>query len=279
MLYPGACNPSGHRTRPSLPPHLYRRPSVRQPLPPVRAVLLLPPHHPPPRSRPKIRLARVSTYHLPIPEDRDSIRVAIAQVMHDIANNYIDLRRAGLILYSLQIALCALPKEPRMSQSAQSIDLHAAARPSKRRKPKAPGQPPTAPLETSVIEAVLDQTHGLIAPETFLGIEDPEEEEVEADPGDEVLEDGRLLRNTLGYKLLKDVELYEARTQGWHRGRVDALEEAAKTASTQTHLGAVSAELRKSITTAASQAAVEEAAFSAHTAAGRSKSSIYTGNV
>ncbi len=35
-----------------MPPHLHRRPSMRQPLPPRRRPLLLPPHHPKTRRRP-----------------------------------------------------------------------------------------------------------------------------------------------------------------------------------------------------------------------------------
>ena len=248
---------------------------------------------------PKTRIARVSTYHLPIPEDRDSIRAALAQVMHDIANNHIDLRRAGLILYSLQIALCALPpersrersperssessKESRMSQTqpSQTVNLSAAARRSSRRNSKPVSHIPVPLPESPLIDTVLDDTHGLIAPETFLEPETEEEEEESSDgwvdPGDTVLEGGRLLRNTLGYKLLKEVELCESRSQGWHRGRVDALNEAAKTAAAQTALGVTPAELTRTLTWASAKAIKEEAAFSAQLAAGMAKSPFYTG--
>src|SRR6266487_4199784 len=36
-----------------MPPHLHRRPPLRQRLPAPRRILLLPPHHPPPRRQPK----------------------------------------------------------------------------------------------------------------------------------------------------------------------------------------------------------------------------------
>lgn len=174
-----------------------------------------------PISDPKLRRARTSTYDLPVPEDRDSIRAGIAQVMHDIANNHIDPRRAGLILYSLQIALSALPKE--LAMPIQSVSISAAARPATRRashrKSLLVNEIAAEPL---IEETVLDDTYGLIAPEAFL---EPEAEEVdeECDPGDEVPENGRLLRNSLGYSLLKVVEVYEAQQEGYEKARADLL--------------------------------------------------------
>ena len=113
-----------------------------------------------PVSDPKARRARKTTYELPVPEDRDSIRAAIAQVMHDVANNHIDPRRAGLVLYSLQLAIYALPKEPRMPE--RTVSISAVARSPTHRTSK-----PT--LETAaaftVEDHVVDKTYGLIAPE------------------------------------------------------------------------------------------------------------------
>ncbi len=60
-----------------------------------------------PRAR---RVARRSTFTLPLLEDRSSIQLAIGQVLQQIASNDIDPRRAGLLLYGLQIASLNLPK-------------------------------------------------------------------------------------------------------------------------------------------------------------------------
>jgi len=250
-----------------------------------------------PVSDPKARRVRVTTYDLPVPEDRDSIRAAVAQVMHDIANNHIDPRRAGLILYSLQIALCAMPKEPVMHRTQTSTQpkpltsaqyrehyrgAFNASADTRRKTRRDPGPIADIPAEPIIEETVLDAAYGLIAPETFLDPEDIEQEEEEekdqwCDPGDEVLPGGRLLRNTLGYKLLKDVELYESRTQGWYRGRVDAFNETSKTAAAAADQGATAAEIAGTLATAAAKAAVEQAEFTAQVAAGMAKSPFYTG--
>jgi len=242
-----------------------------------------------PVTDPKSRAARTGVHDLPVPEDRDSIRAAIAQVMHAIAHNNIDPRRAGLLLYSLQIALCALPHEPketRMTPQSLALDA-AAARPASpraaRRKPKAVNHITAEPM---VEETVLDDTYGLIAPETFLEPEEPEQEPEDTwqDPGDRVLKGGGRLRNTLGYKLLKDVELYESRTQGWHRGRVDAFEQAAKTAAAalaaapEQDRSPAAVQLVQTLAGTAAKAVAEQAAFTARVAAGMAKSAFYTGH-
>ena len=51
------------------------------------------------------------TFALPLPEDRSAIQHGIGQVLQRIASNNIDPRRAGLLLYGLQIASLNLPKE------------------------------------------------------------------------------------------------------------------------------------------------------------------------
>src|SRR5258708_37501200 len=48
---------------------------------------------------------------LPPIEDRTSIFVALAAVVHRLAENTIDTRRAGQMIYSLQVALRALPPQ------------------------------------------------------------------------------------------------------------------------------------------------------------------------
>ena len=56
------------------------------------------------------RQARLASFDLPLPEDRSAIQHAIGQILIRIAANQLDPRRAGLLLYGLQIASLNLPK-------------------------------------------------------------------------------------------------------------------------------------------------------------------------
>jgi hypothetical protein len=58
----------------------------------------------------KQRRSRRSAFHLLLPEDRSAIQASIGEVLQRIASNDIDPRRAGLLLYGLQIASLNLPK-------------------------------------------------------------------------------------------------------------------------------------------------------------------------
>ena len=82
----------------------------------------------------KHRRAAQGTFDVSNPEDRTSIQLTIGEVLRRIALNQIDPRRAGLLLYGLQIASCNLPR------------LH--------------------PTETSTLveDATLDPEHGHLAP-------------------------------------------------------------------------------------------------------------------
>src|SRR5580692_2943973 len=50
-------------------------------------------------------------FDLPMPEDRAAIQLAIGQILLRIAHNQIDSKRAGLLLYGLQIASTNLPRQ------------------------------------------------------------------------------------------------------------------------------------------------------------------------
>ena len=63
-----------------------------------------------PVENPRQRRSRRSTFHLPLPEDRSAIQSSIGEVLQRIASNEIDPRRAGLLLYGLQIASLNLGK-------------------------------------------------------------------------------------------------------------------------------------------------------------------------
>ncbi len=61
--------------------------------------------------RPAAAGDRNSTFELPLPEDRSAIQTSIGLVLQRIASNDLDPRRAGLLLYGLQIASLNLPRE------------------------------------------------------------------------------------------------------------------------------------------------------------------------
>src|ERR1700693_5622572 len=63
-----------------------------------------------PVTNPRQRRSRRATFDLPPPEDRSAIQASIGEVLQRIASNEIDPRRAGLLLYGLQIASLNLPK-------------------------------------------------------------------------------------------------------------------------------------------------------------------------
>ena len=68
-----------------------------------------------PVADPRQRRSRRSTFDLPHPEDRSAIQSSIGEVLRRIASNDIDPRRAGLLLYGLQIASINLPRPTRQS--------------------------------------------------------------------------------------------------------------------------------------------------------------------
>jgi hypothetical protein len=79
-----------------------------------------------PAASPRARLRRRSTFEIPLPEDRSAIQASIGQVLQRIASNDIDPRRAGLLLYGLQIASLNLPKPAQSGRNrtaAETPDL------------------------------------------------------------------------------------------------------------------------------------------------------------
>jgi hypothetical protein len=54
-----------------------------------------------------------ATFTLPYPEDRAAIQQAIGEILNRLTTNNLDTKRAGLLLYALQIATQTLPPEPR----------------------------------------------------------------------------------------------------------------------------------------------------------------------
>ncbi len=76
-----------------------------------------------PAQNPRARRSRQSTFDLPItdPNDRTGLQSTIVEVLRRIAANDIDPRRAGLLLYGLQIASLNLPK-PQTAQRGRKIE-------------------------------------------------------------------------------------------------------------------------------------------------------------
>ena len=79
-----------------------------------------------PVARPHQRRSRRSTFALPLPEDRSAIQLSIGQVLQRIAANQIDPRRAGLLLYGLQIASLNLPREAAPTRADRSYSSRHA---------------------------------------------------------------------------------------------------------------------------------------------------------
>jgi hypothetical protein len=63
-----------------------------------------------PLANPRRRRARRATFDFPVLEDHTAIRLALGEILARIAANALDPRRAGLLLYGLQIAALTLPK-------------------------------------------------------------------------------------------------------------------------------------------------------------------------
>jgi hypothetical protein len=97
-----------------------------------------------PIASPKQRRSRRTTFDLPLPEDRSAIQASIGHVLQRIASNEIDPRRAGLLLYGLQIASLNLPKYEYKTK---------------------PLTRPAAEPQT-VEEIIIDPTLGVLAPRT-----------------------------------------------------------------------------------------------------------------
>jgi hypothetical protein len=76
-----------------------------------------------PAQNPRARRGRQSTFDLPVtdPNDRTGLQSTIVEVLRRIASNDIDPRRAGLLLYGLQIASLNLPK-PQTAQRGRKTE-------------------------------------------------------------------------------------------------------------------------------------------------------------
>jgi hypothetical protein len=105
-------------------------------------------HHTTRKPAPKNRPLAPFEFELPIPEDRAAIQQAIGQILQRIASNQIDPRRAGLLLYGLQIAASILPKPQKQAKSRRDED-HT--------------------LEPQFVHEIIDHpAHGPLAPQSLM---------------------------------------------------------------------------------------------------------------
>src|ERR1700733_7842164 len=75
-------------------------------------------HHTTRKPAPRQSLGRKSSFDLPLPEDRSAIQASIGIILQKIASNDLDSKRAGLLLYGLQIASLNLPKQQQRDEDA-----------------------------------------------------------------------------------------------------------------------------------------------------------------
>ncbi len=68
-------------------------------------------HHTTRKPAPRQSFGRKASFDLPLPEDRSAIQASLGIILQKIASNDLDSRRAGLLLYGLQIASLNLPKQ------------------------------------------------------------------------------------------------------------------------------------------------------------------------
>ena len=99
-------------------------------------------------------------------EDRPAVQLCLLEVMNRIANNSLDTKRAGFLLYGLQIASNNLPREPQPARPQRTTDNG--------QRTTAPPQPGCV-AERPVEDITLDPDYGPLAP--IAEIPDPERDE------------------------------------------------------------------------------------------------------
>jgi hypothetical protein len=146
-----------------------------------------------PVENPRRRRSRQSQFDLPLPEDRTAIQSSIGEVLRRIASNEIDSKRAGLLLYGLQIASINLPRAARATErSYNSRSRYRTLRDEE-----------DTPETTLIEEIVHDPKLGALAPRAEMA---PEEEKLSTV--------GRLLRDLKLDSERKEHERAEAAEAG-----------------------------------------------------------------
>jgi hypothetical protein len=78
-------------------------------------------HHTTRKPAPRQSFGRKASFDLPLPEDRSAIQASLGIILQKIASNDLDSRRAGLLLYALQIASLNLPKQQRDQEATEPV--------------------------------------------------------------------------------------------------------------------------------------------------------------
>ena len=119
-------------------------------------------HHTPrrPAENPRRRRSRQAQFDLPLPEDRSAIQSSIGEVLRRIAGNEIDAKRAGLLLYGLQIASINLPRATQPTRATGHSSYNSGSRYSGCTLRDEEDIPGTALVE----EIVIDPKLGTVAP-------------------------------------------------------------------------------------------------------------------
>jgi hypothetical protein len=113
-----------------------------------------------PVENPRRRRSRQAQFDLPLPEDRSAIQSSIGEVLRRIASNEIDAKRAGLLLYGLQIASINLPRATQPTRATGHSSYNSRSRYSGRTLRDEEDIPETALVE----EIVIDPKLGTVAP-------------------------------------------------------------------------------------------------------------------
>jgi hypothetical protein len=81
-------------------------------------------HHTTRKPAPRRTFGSHASFDLPLPEDRSAIQASIGIILQRIASNDLDPKRAGLLLYGLQIASLNLPKQKQNEDKVPPEQVH-----------------------------------------------------------------------------------------------------------------------------------------------------------
>jgi len=142
------------------------------------------------RRKPKVPITTPDAFEMPSIEDGPAIQLAIQDVLCRLAANQIDDKRAGKLLYGLQIAAhhharlerngtgCPIHGAPQLSNPRPGNSTAKSGRDSDRDRPAHRLPQPIPILQTAHIvqDVICSPTYGSIAPALEYGLPEPEEE-------------------------------------------------------------------------------------------------------
>ena len=183
------------------------------------------------------RRAHGKALAIPVPEDRATLLLAIGEVLHGLATRTIDRKDAGLMLYGLQVANSALPREPQFG---------GPARANSRTQPRHAAQENRVSELLPVEETVYDEHLGLTAPPAeFVEPEQEEKRKSFAQQLAEIVD---------GYEERRASELQQEET---HREEIAAAVRTARAEALQQAAAEASAHLEELVASARAAAIAE----------------------